>query len=157
MEYFKKRIMKKGWFVIIALCVVPHFLAAQFTYRGLNKEREVKSGSGQEFDSPFTRIPDFHFVQFAVYPASTNPDKLMAPKGIGEVWLIYHRDTKIKNQYGAFYIVKAFQNLADAKTAIATYKRLKINCWYNKDLTGATFELVGVATEDFQVQALPGN
>ena len=81
----------------------------------------------------------------------------MAPRGIGEVWLIYHRETKIKDQYGAFYIVKAFQNLADAKTAIATYKRLKINCWYNKDLTGATFELVGVATEDFQVQALPGN
>lgn len=149
--------MKNGWFIIIVLCIAPNFLSAQFTYRGLTKEREVKSGSGQEFTTPFTRIPDFHFVQFAVYPANTNPDKLMAPKSIGEVWLIYHRETKIKNEYGAFYIVKPFQNLADAKAAIAVYKKLNVNCWYNADLTGAAFDLIGVATQDFQIQAIPNN
>lgn len=102
-------------------------------------------------------ILDFYFVQFVVYLVSINLDKLMVLKGIGEVWLIYYCDIKIKNQYGVFYIVKVFQNFVDVKMVIVIYKRLKINCWYNKDLIGVIFEFVGVVMEDFQVQVLLGN
>lgn len=113
-------------------------------YQGEEKARVIEKGRGQEFSREFIDIGYFHFVQFGVYPVNTSRDKLKAPE-VGQVWLIHHKDTQIKGVagVGALYIVKPFANEEDAKNAVATYRSQKIRCWYNAELTGAAFELVG--------------
>lgn len=117
-------------------------LQAQWIYQGNEKERAVPNGKGQEFDQPFFSVGNIHFVQFGVYPSSIDPFTLGAPN-LGQVWIIYHRESFVKGQYGAFYIVKPFPNADEARKAAARYNKAKIDCWYNTELTGATFNLIG--------------
>ena len=121
-------------------------LNAQWIYKGNDRERAVPPGKGKEYQRPFMDVGEIHFVQFAVYPGSVNPFELGAPN-LGQVWIIYHRETKVKGEYGAFYIVKPFGTADDARRAVARYKNMKYDCWYNSELTGATFNLIGTTTD----------
>ncbi len=128
-------------------------LQAQWIYKGNNKERAVPPGKGQEYQRPFMDVGEIHFVQFAVYPSTVNPFELGAPN-LGQVWIIYHRETFVKGQYGALYIVKPFATAADARAAAARYKKRKYDCWYNSELTGATFDLIGTTTDSEGQEAI---
>lgn len=113
-------------------------------YNGAEKSRVIERGRGQEFTQDFIDIGYFHFVQFGVYPVGTPHEKLKAPE-LGQVWLIHHKETQIKGVagIGALYIVKPFGTEMEARSAVDNYRRNNIRCWYNAELTGATFELVG--------------
>lgn len=126
------------------LSQVPPSPRPPIIYQGEERTRVIEKGSGQEFSMDFIDIGYFHFVQFGVYPATTSRDKLKAPN-LGQVWLIHHKDTQIKGRpgVGALYIVKPFATAMDAQNAVAAYRSRNIRCWYNAELTGATFELVG--------------
>lgn len=136
--------------VVVVCCSCSLFAQIQPTpkspiiYQGAEKARVIEKGKGQEFSRDFIDIGYFHFVQFGVYPVDASRDKLKAPD-VGQVWLIHHKDTQIKGVagVGALYIVKPFATEVDAKNAVASYRGNKIRCWYNADLTGAAFELVG--------------
>ena len=98
-------------------------------------------------------LGEIHFVQFAVYPSDVDPFSLGAPN-IGQVWIIYHRESVVKGQYGAFYIVKPYPNGDSARRAVAAIKKRGIDCWYNAELTGATFDLIGTTVDDDTLKAV---
>jgi hypothetical protein len=141
--------MKKFLFVGLLLFMGVEALQAQknFTYTSDIKERIITPGKGQEYDRAFIPVGDFHFVQFGVYPPDADLTKIGAPPDfVGQVWLIYHEDTRIKgsSKQGAIYIVKPFGTAEDARRAAKDYESQKVSSWYNPALAGATFVLVGI-------------
>lgn len=144
--------MKKVLFFAFALCFAGH-LQAQWIYQGSSTERNIPDGKGQEFDRPFIDIKEIYFVQFAVYPNSVDPFSLGAPN-VGQVWIIYHRESVVKGENGAFYIVKPYPSEADARSAAKSIKKLGIDCWYNSALTGETFTLIGTTVDDDNIKAV---
>ena len=140
--------MKKLVLISLLCFLGGQFVQAQnFTYNKEDKERLIKRGTGQEFDRSFIPIGDFHFVQFGVYPADVDLAKIGAPPAYtGQVWLIFHEGTRIRgsNADGAIYIVKSFGTAEDARKAVKDYEAKGTSCWYNADLTEATFVLIGI-------------
>ena len=131
-------------------CQFSFLMGQQWIYKGTEKSRAIVDGKGQEFDRKFFSTGDMHFVQFAVYPSrdGLDPFSLGAPN-VGQVWIIYHRDTQVEGRkFGAFYIVKPFPNGDAARKAVANIKKKGIECWYNKDLTNVTFDLVGMTMDE---------
>jgi len=144
-----KRIMKRTLFFAFLLFVGFQTAQAQknFTYTSDSKQRVITPGKGQEYDRAFIPVGDFHFVQFGVYPPDVDLTKIGAPPDfVGQVWLIFHEDTRIKgsNEPGAIYIVKPFGTSEDARRAAKDYESNKVSSWYNPSLAGATFVLVGI-------------
>jgi len=118
-----------------------------FTYNGDQKARLITPGVGKEYSENFVFFDNLHFVQFGVYSSDYNRYEIKAPKGAGQVWLIYHQDTQVQktgNFRGAYYIVKAFGSAEEARTAVQTFKARKIDCWYNPELTNIRFVLMGI-------------
>lgn len=124
---------------------------AQLSYDKEDKTRTIPPGKGQVFTESFHAITDFHFVQFGVYPFKGQQiDKIKAPKQAGQVWLILHTGTTIKgmkDNEGAYYIVKPYLTDADAKAAAKAFSEKGIKCWYNPDLTKASFTLIGATKQ----------
>ena len=122
-------------------------LSAQcFDSKGQHVERIISPGSGQEFSGGFIPIEDFHFVQFAVYSGDKTIVDIRPPKGIGQVWLIAHAETIIRQksrQTGALYVVKPFPSAEAAKAAARKYNKKGLESWYNPELTNSVFSLVG--------------
>lgn len=121
---------------IFAQCLSP---------KGEDIRRVIDPGTGQEFSGGFIPIEDFHFVQFAVYTGDRNPAEMRPPQGIGQVWLIAHYGTEIRNgkdHYGALYIVKPFTNAIIAEEAAIQYNKQGIECWYNPALTNSNFSIM---------------
>lgn len=120
---------------------------AQLTYtpRG-DDPRVVDPGQGQEFNRAFFDCKNFHFVQFGVYPKSVNWRRILAPSGLGQIWLIEHAGTQIRGRYmkGAYYIVKAFPTAQLARSYATQYKKQGIDCWYNPELFDVPFTLWGI-------------
>lgn len=142
--------MKRLQFIIwMALLSVSTVNAQEINYKAVEKTRIIPKGVGQVFSLDFTPVTEFHFVQFGVYPIKTDWRKIKAPEQIGQVWLIRHNETIIKgvDEIGGYYIVKPYPNRTEADAAVSTFRSRKIRCWYNPDLTGANFTLVGF-TED---------
>ncbi|MCI4667534.1 MAG: hypothetical protein MRZ79_05180 [Bacteroidia bacterium] len=116
-----------------------------FTPRS-DKSRVVDPGKGQTFSRAFFTADNFHFVQFGVYPMGANWRDILAPSKIGQVWLIIHYSTQIKGkpEQGAYYIVKPFPSAGLARDYVAKYKKLGIDCWYNPQLHGVPFTIMGI-------------
>ncbi len=133
--------------VLLALFLTGPGYGQEMTFSKEAKSRTIRPGRGQVFTENFTRIGEFYFVQFGVYPSTMDLTKIKAPEGVGQVWLIEHKETTIKgvNTQGAYYNVKPYLSEEEAKAAVDRFKQLKINCWYNQALTGANFTLIGVA------------
>ncbi len=122
-------------------------LRAQLTYTPRSDEaRMIDPGQGQEFTRAFFDANNFHFVQFGVYPLTVNRRKILAPSGIGQIWLIEHKSTQIRGRRyrGAFYIVKAFPSAGLARAYADKYKKQGIDCWYNPKLFDVPFTLWGI-------------
>jgi hypothetical protein len=134
-----------SFFVMIGLLFIWQDSQAQISYQGELKTREIKRGKGQEFSEEFRFTQDFQFIQFGVYPTDTDIDKIKAPKGVGQVWLIWHPHTSIQNvrEKGAIYIVKPVFSEQEARDQVAMFKKKGIKSWYNKQLTGVSFTLLG--------------
>lgn len=124
---------------------------SQIIYQGELKSREIKRGKGQEFSEAFKYTHDFHFIQFGVYPTDTDIETIKAPKGAGQVWLIWHPHTSIKDvrQQGAIYIVKPVFSEGEARAQVESFKKKGLNCWYNSALNSVSFTLLGF-TEDIK-------
>lgn len=116
-----------------------------FIYNGDRKARVIKPGVGQEYTEDFNFFDNLHFVQFGVYSADYNRLDIKAPKGVGPVWLIYHRDTQTRSGRGAYYIVQPYETGLEAKQAAKKYESNKMDSWYNPDLTNVEFVLIGIA------------
>ncbi len=113
-----------------------------FTVNGTNMERNVRKGQGQVGDLVFTPISELHYVQFAVYCKDTPVDKAPAVEGL---MLLWHEGSKCPGgAAGACYIVKGYNSVDEAKSAVNRYKSERIDCWYNPALTGAAVEVIGV-------------
>jgi hypothetical protein len=116
-----------------------------FTYNGDRKVRVIQPGTGKAYTENFAFFKDLHFVQFGVYGSDYNVYDIKAPKGAGQVWLIYHPDTRMRSGVvGAYYIVQPFANSAEARQAVANLKGQKLDAWYNPELTGVEFVLLGL-------------
>ena len=147
--------------VVLFLCMFCFCLSESIGQEGViftgeEKHRVIEKGKGQKFTEAFVDLDFFHFVQFGVYPRDVDRELLLAPADVGQVWLIWHKDTQIKGTppgSGALYIVQPFQTMEDAKAAVATYRsRNNIRCWYNKELTGITFSLIASTTPNIKVE-----
>lgn len=71
--------------------------------RNTRGRRDVPAGKGQDFTGPTFIDPScMYYVQFAVYPMCVkDPDRcerIRAPQGLGEVWLIEHPETYVRGQ-----------------------------------------------------------
>lgn len=134
-------------FIFLLMMTLSIGVQAQldFTPRS-DKARVVPPGKGQTFSRAFFTADDFHFVQFGVYPMTANWRDILAPKGIGQVWLIIHYSTQIegKPEQGAFYIVKPFPSAELARSYSAKYKKEGIDSWYNPQLHGVPFTIMGI-------------
>ena len=120
-------------------------VSGTFTYNGDRKVRVIEPGSGKAYTEDFAFFKDLHFVQFGVYGSDYNVYDIKAPKGAGQVWLIYHPDTRMRNGVvGAYYIVQPFANAAEARAGVANLKKQNLDGWYNPDLTGVEFVLLGL-------------
>ena len=132
--------------ILLLTAATTTTLSAQcFDAKGKYVERTIDQGRGQEFSGGFISIDDFHFVQFAVYAGDKNPAEIRPPQGIGQVWLIGHAETYIRNrnrQTGALYIVKPFPTGDQARAAANAYSKRGIECWYNPELTNSLFSLM---------------
>ncbi|MFN0214262.1 MAG: hypothetical protein ACKVT2_08400 [Saprospiraceae bacterium] len=116
--------------------------ATTFTVNGINVERNVRKGAGQEGDLLFTPIIELHYVQFAVYCKNTPVDKAPPIEGL---MLLWHEGSKCPGgEPGACYIVKGYNNADEAKAAVLRFKGNRIDCWYNPALTGAAVEVIGI-------------
>ena len=115
--------------------------------RSASMQREIKKGKGQEFDTPFVDFQSYHFVQFAVYPASADRYELFAPSQAGQAWLIFHEGTVFEDspERGAYYIVKPFTSEEEARENAELLKKKGVDCWYNGELTDARFILVAIS------------
>ena len=124
---------------------------AQFP--GEKKSRNIKGGRGKEYSGPFNHLRDtkFYFVQFAVYPSTTDPNVLGAPPSniIGQTWIIRHEDTKVQtiSRRGGIYIVKAFTQKEEAMRCAKKFNSSGIECFYNKDLDGIQFDLIAFTND----------
>ncbi len=136
----------KYLFAILSVLVSINFASAQcFDAKGKYVERTIDPGRGQEFSGGFISIDNFHFVQFAVYAGDKNPAEIRPPQGIGQVWLIGHAETYIRQRHrqtGALYIVKPFPTEEKARAAANAYSKRGIECWYNPELTNSLFSLM---------------
>lgn len=123
-----------------------------FKYEADEKERVIRPGKGQVFSQELVPVKEFHFVQFGVYPATEKViSKILAPKNVGQVWLILHEGTTIKGVKdggdGAVYLVKPYATGERARQEVLEFQKRGIRCWYNPDLTGAAFTLMAVTQE----------
>ncbi|MEN0003499.1 MAG: hypothetical protein AAF798_05125 [Bacteroidota bacterium] len=136
-------------FIFFSCTLVLFFLTtsleAQIIYQGELKARQIRKGKGQEFSEEFRFTHQFHFIQFGVYPTDTDVETIKAPKGAGQVWLIWHPHTSIKdvNERGAIYIVKPVFSASEARAQVASLKKKGISSWYNAALNGVSFTLLG--------------
>lgn len=128
--------------LFLSLCFVEMQAQLVYTTRS-GASRMIDPGKGQEFSRNFIPASSFHFVQFGVYPSTTNWRDIMAPHNVGQVWLIHHGQTIVKGSTanGAYYIVKPFATAMEARQYAARYKKTGIDAWFNPDLTGAPFVL----------------
>ncbi|MCB0525830.1 MAG: hypothetical protein R3A50_18955 [Saprospiraceae bacterium] len=120
----------------------PSAAATTMTVNGLDVQRKVKKGVGQEGNDIFTPVAELHFVQFAVYCKDTPVDRAPAIEGL---MLLWHSGSKCPGgATGASYIVKGYNSADEAKDAVLRFKSQRIDCWYNPSLTGAEVEVIGV-------------
>ncbi|MGI9159654.1 MAG: hypothetical protein ACR2K1_07870 [Saprospiraceae bacterium] len=105
-------------------------------------QRSIAKGAGQEGNAPFTPVGELHFVQFAVYCRDTPVDKAPAIDGL---YLLWHPGSNCPDgAKGASYIVKGYTTPEEAKNAMANFKSMGIDCWYNPALSGAEVEIIGI-------------
>lgn len=148
-NHMKSRLFNNFGISFTFLLLMTFSIGAQaqldFTPRS-DKARVVPSGKGQTFSRAFFTADNFHFVQFGVYPMTTQWRNILAPSGIGQVWLIIHYSTQIqgKEEQGAFYIVKPFPSAELARDYVARYKKEGIDCWYNPQLYSVPFTIMGI-------------
>jgi hypothetical protein len=105
-------------------------------------QRSIAKGEGQEGNAQFTPVGELHFVQFAVYCRDTPVDKAPAIDGL---YLLWHPGSNCPDgAKGASYIVKGYTTPEEAKNAMANFKSMGIDCWYNPALSGAEVEIIGI-------------
>lgn len=137
------------FFLSLLLLTAMSSVDAQIALGAQTEDRSnmITQESTREVAENFTLIQNLYFIQFGVYPTSLDKNRIKTPDHVSGAWLIHLPTVKVKGMKGkgAYYVVKPYLTEQAARNEAAALKKdHQVNCWYNKELTGSNFILLGI-------------